>query len=99
MRLTRWRPEPTVRTAMIGSGLLGAQFIAAKAAREAFFLSQFRPSALPNMIITTSICSIVLVLIVSNALSRVSPATWVPYAFAASALLLITEWVVATGSP
>jgi hypothetical protein len=84
---------------MIGSGLLGAQFIAGKAARDAFFLTQFDPSALPNMIIATSICSIVLVLIVSNAPTRVSPATWVPYAFAASAFLLIVEWVLATGSP
>ena len=44
---------------MLGSAMVGAQYITGKAARDAFFLTHFDASSLPNMIIMTSIFSIV----------------------------------------
>lgn len=84
---------------MLGSAVVGAQFIAGKAARDALFLTHFDASSLPNMIIMTSIFSIVLVAVSSKGLERVSPATWVPAAFAASAILLIAEWGLTSTAP
>ena len=77
---------------MLGAAAIGAQYIAGKAARDALFLAHFDPSSLPAMIIATSIISIVLVVVASKVLQRVSPATYVPLAFAASAVFLMAEW-------
>ena len=77
---------------MLGAAFIGAQYIAGKAARDALFLAHFDPSSLPSMIIGTSIFSIALVVASSKVLGRVAPATYVPVAFAASAILLMAEW-------
>jgi hypothetical protein len=44
--------------AMIGAAIIGGQYIAGKAARDALFLAAFDPSLLPRMIIGTSLFSI-----------------------------------------
>src|SRR5258706_2566489 len=99
MKSLRWHPGSPVAIAMLGSGIVGAQYIAGKAARDALFLSQFETSALPNMVIVTSIFSIVLVVASSRGLRRVSPAAWVPIAFTASAALMIAEWFLTASAP
>ena len=68
--------------AMVGAAAIGAQYIAGKAARDALFLGHFEPTALPRMIIGTSIFSILLVAGSSKMLSKVAPGAYVPAAFA-----------------
>src|SRR5206468_5699684 len=99
MNSPRWTLDSPVVTAMIGSAAVGAQYIAGKAARDAVFLARYEASALPSMIIWTSIFSIALVVASSKGLRKVSPGRWVPIAFAASAILFIVEWGLTTAIP
>ena len=55
--------------------------------------------SLPAMVIATSIFSIVLVAVNAKGVSRLSPARFVPWAFAVSAVLLIFEWRLTSRSP
>ena len=50
MSPVRDRPEPVVVAAMVCAGAITAQFIAGKAARDAFYLAHFDVSSLPIMI-------------------------------------------------
>ena len=77
---------------MVGSAVVGAQFVAGQAARNALFLDRFEPPSLPPLIIATSVFSILLVVAGSRMLRRVAPSTYVPAAFAASAVLILAEW-------
>ena len=77
---------------MVGSAVVGAQFVAGQAARNALFLDRFEPRSLPPLIIATSVVSILLVVVGSRMLRRVAPSTYVPAAFAASAVLILAEW-------
>jgi ATP/ADP translocase/HEAT repeat protein len=67
-------------TAMIGYQM------AAKATRDALFLSSFDVSALPAMVIASALLSVVLAFLASHVMTAVGPA------FAASAALLLIEW-------
>src|SRR5688572_29583334 len=51
------------------------------------------------MVIATSIFSIALVAVNAKGVSRLSPARFVPWAFAVSAILLLAEWVLTFSSP
>src|SRR5262245_20265552 len=95
----RWRPDPAIAVAVTGSAAVGAQYIAGKAARDALFLNYFEPSALPNMKVAMAIFSIVLVVASSKSLKRVSPGTWLPFAFLASAALFVLEWGLLAAAP
>jgi ATP:ADP antiporter, AAA family len=95
----RWRFDPAIFVAMTGSAAVGAQYIAGKAARDALFLNYFEPSALPNMKVAMAIFSIVLVVASSKSLKRISPGTWVPFAFMASAVLFVLEWRLLAAAP
>src|SRR5690349_11987228 len=88
-----------VFTAMFCAGLVTAQFVAGKAARDALFLGRLDVTALPAMVIATSIFSIALVAVNAKGVSRLSPARFVPWAFGISALLLLVEWGVAYAAP
>jgi hypothetical protein len=72
--------SPSARSPLVFA-MVGAQYIAGKAARDALFLATFDTSALPSMIIGTALFSIALVIVSSRALRRVAPETWVPVAF------------------
>ena len=76
-----------------------AQFVAGKAARDALFLAQVDITSLPAMVIATSIFSIALVAVNAKGVSRLSPARFVPWAFAVSAVLLVLEWVLTFSAP
>jgi len=86
------RPSSGVIAAMVGSAAVGAQFVAGQAARNALFLDRFEPPSLPLLIIATSVFSILLVVAGSRMVRRVAPSTYVPVAFAASAVLVLAEW-------
>jgi hypothetical protein len=88
-----------VVTAIICAGVVTAQFVGGKAARDALFLAQVDVTSLPTMVIATSIFSIGLVAVNAKGVSRLSPARFVPWAFAVSALLLLAEWLLTFSSP
>ena len=93
------RPGPNVIAAMSGSAVVGAQFVAGQAARNALFLNHFEARSLPPMIVATAMVSILLVVIGSRALRRVAPSTYVPAAFAVSAVLILVEWGLTFATP
>ena len=76
-----------------------AQFISGKATRDALFLTSLNPTALPMMLIATSIFSILLVGAAARWSAKVRPAVFVPLAFLASALLYVLEFAVRSIGP
>jgi AAA family ATP:ADP antiporter len=99
MNSSRTEPGSAVLTAMICAGAVSAQFIAGKATRDALYLSALPITTLPLMVIATAAFSIVLVILSSRTLRRVSPAVVVPLAFLINAILLMAEWAVADTAP
>ena len=84
---------------MACAAAVGAQFIAGKATRDALFLAHLDVTTLPAMVIATSALSILLVVVGSKVLSRVSPGTIVPVAFVVNAVLLLAEWYLVSTTP
>lgn len=93
------RLDTATTSAMAGAAVIGAQYVAGKATRDAFFLSHFEPTALPPMIISSAVFALLLVWAGSTRFSRVSPHRYVPAAFAAFAALLLAVWWVTTSLP
>jgi hypothetical protein len=95
-------PAPSnaaVATAMVCAGAVSAQFIAGKATRDALFLANLDVTTLPAMVIATAGFSILMVALGSQLLRRVKPVTFVPIAFAVSAILLLAEWGLTSVAP
>ena len=67
---------------------------AAKATRDALFLSSFDVALLPRMIIGAALVSVPMALVASRWMVRVGPGRLVPAAFVTSALLLVVEWTL-----
>jgi AAA family ATP:ADP antiporter len=88
-----------VGATMLGAGLLTAQFVAARAARDAIYLAHLDVTTLPQIVIATSVCSIGLVGLSSASFRRWSPVTLVPLAFGLSATLFIAEWAFLSLAP
>src|SRR5689334_24844692 len=68
--------------------------VAAKATRDAFFLSNFPLQALPVMVIATSILAIAVAYAFTRALNAWGPERVIPAGFAGSAVLLLVEWAI-----
>jgi len=84
---------------MVCSAGVSAQFIAGKATRDALFLANYDVTAMPTMVITTAVVSILFAVGSSKALSRISPGVFVPLLFALTGGLLLIEWALSTASP
>lgn len=84
---------------MLGAAMLAAQFVVGKAARDALFLANFDPTALPAMIIGSSVFAIVLVVASAKVLAKASPESYIPAAFAVSAAVLLVLWPLAAQLP
>jgi hypothetical protein len=99
--MTSSRPDPgaAVLTAMVCAGAVSAQFIAGKATRDALFLGSLDITSLPTIVIATAAFSILLVVLSSQVLRRLSPAVVIPVAFAVNAILLLVEWSLASTRP
>jgi len=93
------RPESALTTAMVCSGAVSAQFIAGKATRDALYLANLDVTTLPAMVIATAAFSILLVFVSSRGLRRISPGTFVPVAFAISAVLLFASFALTLYAP
>ena len=76
-----------------------AQYVASKAARDAFFLSHFPATDLPVAMVAAGVLTIAGTAAASNALARFGPARVAPALFAASAALLLPIWLVADEAP
>jgi hypothetical protein len=78
---------------------LTAQFVAARAARDAIYLARLDVTTLPEMLIATAAVSLALVALSSLTLRRLSPTTFVPLAFVISAVLFVVEYLIAPRAP
>src|SRR5262245_43182605 len=96
-------PRPAVDSsvfiAMICSAAVSAQFIAAKATRDALYLAHLDVTTLPVMVIVTAVVSILLVIASSRGLRAIAPGIFVPAAFALSAALLVGAWLLLGWAP
>ena len=84
---------------MLCAAAVTAQFVGGKATRDALFLSALSVTALPAMLIATSICSIVGVAMYARWSRRFAPSTLVPASFIVSALLFVVEWAFRASAP
>jgi ATP/ADP translocase len=87
-----------IRSAVLGATVTSismvAYQVAAKATRDAFFLSNFPLQALPVMVIATSILAIAVAYAFTRALNAWGPERVIPAGFAGSAVLLLVEWAI-----
>ncbi len=91
--------RPVVRAATLAAFLLIAQQVAGKAARDALFLSNFPASALPPVMVASSLASVLAVVGFSRAMARRSPSLVAPVATAVAAVLLLVEWGLCLVAP
>src|SRR5688500_10833203 len=99
MTPVRPRAGSTAALAMMCAATVTAQFVAGKAARDALYLANLPVTSLPVMVIATSVCSIFFAIGSAKLLRRVSPAAFVPAAFAACAVLFLVEWLFVDAAP
>ena len=78
--------------AMLGAAAMIAHQVGGKATRDTLFLSSFDVTSLPIMLIGSSIFSIAVVVAMSRAMTRFTPAWVVPRVFALSGVLMLGEW-------
>jgi len=81
-------------TAMVCAGAVTAQFVGGKATRDALFLASLNYTALPTVVMATSLFSIVLVGLNSRAARAISPSVLVPISFALSGAGFLLEWLL-----
>ncbi len=90
--------DRATKTAVVSAVVTAAAMIAfqmaAKATRDALFLSTFDVSALPSMVMVSALVSMAFALLASRRMTAIGPARLVPAAFAVSAALLIVWWVL-----
>lgn len=86
-------------TAMMCAGAITAQFVGGKATRDTLLLASLGFTAIPKMVMATSVVSILLVTANSKWAGRISPARLVPASFAASAIMFLTEWLLTSTAP
>ena len=93
------RMPRSMTTATLCAAAVSAQFVSGKATRDALFLTSLDFSALPNMLIATSVVSILLVAANVRAARSIRPDVLVPASFVASAMLFILEWLFRAMAP
>ena len=91
--------DASVGFACLAAGLLVAQQVAAKATRDALFLSNFPVTTLPIASGLTAGVSLAGVLAFSRGMARSSPAVMMRWVLAVSAILLTGEWSLALTAP
>jgi hypothetical protein len=92
-------PRSLVWSASLASFLLIAQQVAGKAVRDALFLSSYAATALPAVMVASSLASVLAVIGFSRVMARRSPYQVAPLATALAALLLLAEWGLSFSSP
>ncbi|HEY8196899.1 MAG TPA: hypothetical protein VIG04_07975, partial [Gemmatimonadales bacterium] len=72
--------------------------LAGKSTRDALFLSTFRVGALPPMVISAAVLSLVLTIGLTRLMARTRPGQVMPRLFLLSGVLLLAEWMLAAQS-
>lgn len=85
--------------AMLCAAAVTGQFVAGKAMRDALFLTSLDITALPAMLIATSVFSLGLVALYSRLARRLAPRVLVPASFVLSGFLFIGEWLLRSDVP
>lgn len=85
--------------ALATAALMMSHQVGGKSIRDALFLQSFGPDALPAMVMTAAVLSILLGIFGARLFSRFSPARAVPWSFLFSGVLQIAEWRLAASSP
>src|SRR5688500_6745911 len=93
------RAPRSLTTALFCAAAITAQFVGGKATRDALFLTSLDFTALPMMLIVTSVCSILLVTLNARSAQRIAPATLVPAGFVLSGLLFLVESALRSSAP
>lgn len=88
-----------VAAATLAAGLLIAQQVAARAVRDALFLSAFQVKSLPLVMGASAIAALVGAELLSVGLSRKAPSRLVPAVAGLSAILFALWWAVGLTSP
>lgn len=91
--------ELAMALAMAGASAMIAHQVAAKAARDGFFLQNFPASELPKMVVTAALASFAMAILFSRLADRFGPAKLVPRCFAFSSLLHLAEWILMDTAP
>ncbi len=84
---------------MVGAGLMLAHQVAAKAVRDAIFLSALPVTDIPKMVMGAALLSVAAVPVYSRALAWLGPRYLVPVGFALSAGAHVAEWATGDGGP
>ena len=87
-------PPVKLAPAVLAAAALVGQQVAARATRDALFLSHHDVARLPFAMAAAAVLSLVAVGASSRAMTRWPPARVVPAALAASAVLLVLEWLL-----
>src|SRR5262245_54784601 len=93
------RKDSNIHAAAFGAATLIAGQVAGKAVRDAFFLSRFEVSALPDMTILAALVSIAAGFVAARMVHTIALTRLVPIAFAGSSVLLLLEWWIAAWNP
>jgi HEAT repeat protein len=83
-----------IRATVLASTVMIAMQVAAKATRDALFITSFGVSLLPRMVVTAAVLSMFLTLWLARRLAQQGPATLVPRLFVGSAIMLAVEWLL-----
>lgn len=89
----------TASIAAVTAAVMIAQQVATSAVRDAFFLANYPSSALPNAMIASSILSVAFLPVLARMMTRLGPAVVTPWTAAASALLMLGEWMISSSRP
>jgi AAA family ATP:ADP antiporter len=92
-------PDALVRPALVAAGLLVAHQVAAKATRDALFLSNFSVTVLPIVSGAAAALSLAGALAFSRWMARSSPPILLRRVMAASAMLFVGEWALSLAVP
>jgi hypothetical protein len=93
------RPEPAslrpfLRSAAALSAVITAYHVAARAARDTLYLTNYPVRTLPMMVAVASALSIVSAIFATRRIARLGPGRFLPMAFSASAVLTLAEWAL-----
>src|SRR4051794_13639744 len=99
MPVNRLSTQSVTRLCMAGAVFIMGFQVAGKAARDGLFLTNFRPSQLPPLIIGSALAAILLGVVNGRLLSRFSPKTFVPALMILSGCIQMVEWLTYQGSP
>ena len=88
-----------VVVAVLTAVLLVAQQVAGRALRDAFFLSNFPVTSLPNVVLGAAGISALVALAATRLFVKLGPARVLPSALLGSAAVHLVEWILAGSRP